>query len=230
MIFDPLSAASLLVLAAAGEGLCTLPQPTEIQAKPSSKSIEYDYSQSLSDLQRVRTDTIDPHSFNGISMTQGYMDGAIKLVPKVDLNYKVYTGYKAACIWYDKIRITIEINPRIIIAKEVHDDRCMGDVVAEHEMKHVKIDREIVNKYAQIMGSEVYDALKERGFIAGPIPSDSVESIAARMQKVVYQVVEHEYKKMDLEREEKQRDVDNIDEYKRVQSLCPDFNPVINTR
>jgi hypothetical protein len=225
MIFDPLIPTTLLVLAAAPGNLCALPKPTDITVTPTTKEIKYDYSKSLEDLKEVQLDTIDPHSFNGIPMTQGYMRGAIKLVPHVKLGYETISKYNAACVWYDSINISIEIDPTITIAKEVHRDSCMNEAVAEHEMKHIMVDRKMVNKYSQIIGREVYSELQDRGFIAGPMQADAMQSIIDRMQNTVLQIVEHEYKKMDLEREEEQRKVDNIKEYNRVSAECPDFNP-----
>lgn len=234
MIFDPLTVASLLVLAASqpqsASALCAMPKPTEIKVSPTTRKVAFDYTKSLSDLQGVSIDTIDPHSFNGVSVTQGFMKGAIRLVPEVRLGNKTYPSYNAGCVWYDSVVIKIEIDPTIVIAKEVKSDKCMSKAVAEHEMKHVMVDRRIVNKYSQIMGKEVYDALAQRGFTAGPMPISAMQSVAERMQKTVLQVVEHEYKKMDLEREELQGGVDNINEYTRVKNLCPDFNPAVSGR
>ena len=63
----------------------------------------------------------------------------------------------------------------------------------------------------------------QRGFRVGPIPQDYGQDTADKMQKVVYQIIEHEYKKMDLERTEQQRAVDNLGEYESVNAKCPDF-------
>jgi hypothetical protein len=225
MILAPLTAASLLVLAASPQNLCTMPKPTDIEIVPSSKSVHYDYSKGLDDLQGLKMDTISPHNFNGISVTQGFMNGSIQLVPKVELSYQTYKGFDAACVWYDKITITLQLDPTIVIAREVQADPCMNTAVTAHEKKHVKVDRQIVNKYSQIMGEEIYAALEDRGFIAGPVKTASLDALVERMQKVVFQIVEHQYKKMDLERIELQQKVDSREEYQRISDQCPDFNP-----
>lgn len=227
-MFDPLSAASLLVLAASPAKICEVPKPTEITVIPSSQEVTYDYSQTLADLQGTATDTIDPHSFNGISVTQGYMKGGIRLKPRVTFGNKYVSAYKAYCVWYDTITIELEIDPSIVIAKEVRDDLCMRKAVKEHELKHVTVDRKIVNKYAQSIGEAVYSELSQRGFAGGPVKADMAQQLVDRMSKTVYQIVEHQYKKMDIERLEAQRAVDNLEEYKSVAAECPDFRPVIN--
>ncbi len=224
MIFDPLTAGSLLILASApAQGICRMPKPTDIEVIPHAEAVEYDYSRSLEDLQDVETDTIDPFDFNGISYSEGYMKSSIRLQPEIKLGTRTFTAYKAMCVWYDTITIRIDIDPVITIAEEVADDDCMGEAVRNHEMKHVRALRKVVNKYADSMGREVYRQLKDRGFIAGPVPEEHAQQIIDRMYKTVEQVLELEYKKMQIENSEEQSRVDSRQEYEYVASLCPDF-------
>ncbi len=222
---DPLTASTLMILAASGNSsVCTMPKPAEITVIPRAEETKYDYSQSMADLQAYSMDTIDPYGFHGVSATQGFMKGRIKLIPEVELDYKPLPRYGAVCLWYDSITISIELDPTIVIASEVYDDACMRKAVLEHEEKHVRIERVIANKYSKIMGRKVYDALAQRGFLVGPVRQEDAQSIIGRMQKTVFQIVEHEYKKMDLERTEKQRDLDSLDEYQSVSSKCPEYH------
>ncbi|MFP4387258.1 MAG: hypothetical protein ACLFRA_08670 [Alphaproteobacteria bacterium] len=87
----------------------------------------------------------------------------------------------------------------------------------------MRVDREIVNKYANSMGKNVYNALKSRGFSVGPLPVERMDEVRSKMQRVVQQVLELEYKKLGIERQERQRAVDSLEEYERVDALCPNF-------
>ncbi len=200
------------------------PKPAEINVTPKTDSVKYDASKTLAQIQSVAIDTIDPHGFHGISQTQGYMSGKIRMVPRVKLDYKHYPEINVVCLWYDTVDIDIEIAPTIVIAKEVYQDRCMKNAVITHEMKHIMVDRRIVNKYSQIMGEKVFEGLKQRGFKVGPVHIKDSAQIAERMQKTVYQIVSHEYKKMELERAEAQGAVDSLEEYQSVDAKCPDFD------
>jgi uncharacterized protein YutD len=131
--------------------------------------------------------------------------------------------YGAHCIWYEDITVHIEIDPTIVIAAEVAADRCMHAAVKTHELKHVNVDRKIVNKYANIIGKEVYDGLKQRGFVAGPIRTEYAEETANRMRNTVNKIISFQFKKMDLERSELQQGVDSLEEYNSVSAKCPDF-------
>lgn len=222
-LIDPITIGSLLILASSNAGLCSMPKPTQINVIPSSQKIRFVTNQSLAQMQSVKTDTINPHSFNGVSVTQGYAKGSIKTKTEVKLDYKTYPQQGVACIWYDRVDIKFDIDPHVYIAREVHRDPCMGKAVMDHEMKHVQVDRAVVNKYSTIFGQKIYDALKERGFLAGPVPADEAQAVAKRMQQTVMQVVDVEHKRLELERMDMQALVDTAEEYERVANLCPDF-------
>ena len=74
------------------------------------------------------------------------------------------------------------------------------------------------------MGQKVYKELKSRGFSVGPIPVSQAQSTVKRMQDIVFQIVNIESQRMNLDRQEAQQAVDNIEEYRYVQSKCPRFN------
>lgn len=221
---DPLSAGALMILAA-GAPKCEMPAPTQIDVIPKTLDIRYDYSKTMAQIQayQSQSSTIDPHSFGGTSIMQGFMRGGISAAPRVLVKYATYDSYNAACAWYDKIEVVLEIDPTIVIAREVYNDRCMREGVLDHEMKHIKVDRKIVNKYAKQIGQKLYKELQVRGFKSQMVPSSMITSVVQRMQQTVIQLVQHEVKKMELERIDIQRTVDSKEEYERVSNLCPAF-------
>jgi hypothetical protein len=221
---DPLVMTSLLVLASGGKTLaCPDHEPTQINVQPVTEEVQYDYSQGLKALQGYSMDTVDPYSFHGQTVTQGFMKGGVSLEQKLEFGQALMKRYGAACVWYDTITVKIKIDPTIVIASELYKDPCMKKAVIGHELKHVRVDREIVNKYARVMGKKLFSELKSRGFEAGPFPAEDMEGIMSKMQRVVKQILEFEVQKMSIERTEKQRDVDSLDEYNRVDELCPAF-------
>jgi len=221
-LFLAISATATAPALAASED-CKPPQPTKISIKPQSAKLKYDVSRSVADLQAVEIDTVNPHGFGGASVTQGFMEGQIQMVPSVKLNYRQIEGTRNVCLWYEEIGLKIKIDPKIVLAKEVYDDKCMRAAVVEHEKKHVNVDRRIVNEYAQIVGKKIYEEVKSRGFAVGPIPADMAQATVKRMQDTVFQIVDFQYKRMSLDRQEAQQAVDNIEEYRAVQAKCPSF-------
>jgi len=208
----------------AAQEMCAPPSPTKIKVTPRSAKLQYDVSRSVEDIQSVKIDTVNPHGFDSMSVTQGFMEGQIRMTPAVKLNYRQIPGTRNVCLWYEKIDIKIEIDPQIVLAKEVYADECMRQAVIHHEKKHVTVDRQIVNKYAKILGQKVYADIKARGFSVGPLPVDQAQDTVKRMQNAVFQIVDFQNKRMNLDRQEAQQAIDSLDEYNRVQALCSQFD------
>lgn len=207
------------------KSLCQMPKPTEINVSPRTEEVTYDYSKPRDALQDVAIDTVDPYGFDQKTHTNGYMKGLITMEPRVKMDYKHIPKYDAVCIWYDVIDLKIEIDPEIVIAKEIAENPCKLSAVKKHELQHVKVDRQIVNKYGASMGQKIYDGLKQRGFMVGPIRAEHAQDVVKKMQMTVGRLVELEYRKMEIERQERQQAVDNLDEYERVNKIvnaCPD--------
>ena len=218
---EPLTVLSLLTLASAEpSAVCRMPKPTQINVIPSSKELVIDTSQTREEIQKYDIDTVNPYGFGAHTHTNGFMRGRIGMQPRVEIDYKYVLGNRALCIWYDRIDLNIEITPEIVIAKEVAEDPCEYKAVKEHEMKHVSVDRKIVNKYAKTMGAKVHEGLKSRGFMVGPVSASVGQGVIDRMQQTVGELIKLEYKKMEIERAEKQQAVDTLEEYERVANVC----------
>lgn len=221
---DALTVSALLVMAAAdGKDLCPARAPTAVNVIPRTEEVTYDYGQTLAQLQGYSMDTVDPYGFHGVSVTQAFMKGNIERKHNVILDYAPVPRYKAVCIWYKDITVELKIDPTIVVAKEMYADRCMREALIGHELKHVRADREIVNKYAKSIGQKLMKDLGSRGFSSGPVPAERAQEVAEKMHYVVNQILELEYRKLEIDRQETQRAVDNLGEYQRVDSLCPAF-------
>ena len=202
---------------------CPVQEPTKINIVPRTAKVKYDYRQSLKKIQNYSLDTVDPYGFHGQTITQGFMKGQIELRHKIQFGQVKSPRFGYGCVWYKEITVEIDISPTIVIAKELYRDTCMRKAILGHELKHVRVDREMVNKYAKSMGNKLMKALKSRGFSAGPFDVERMPEITRKMQTVVKQILELEYKKMGIERQERQGDVDSLEEYNEVDDKCPSF-------
>lgn len=222
--FDPVTISSLLILAGSSNKLCNMPKPTSIKVIPATEKVQMITDKTLAEMQSVQTDTINPYGFDAASFTQGYAEGRISFSYEVKYGNSVIPRKRAACIWYDEIVVRFQIDPKVYIAKEVYDDRCMRKAVVGHEMKHVMTDRKVVNKYSKIIGKKLYSELRARGFMAGPVRADTAQSVADRMSLTIQQILDLEQRRMELDRHDMQLAVDSLDEYERVGDMCPDWN------
>lgn len=218
---EPLKILGVLALASTEpSAVCNMPKPTAINVIPNTAPVKYDLSRTRADIQNEQIDTINPYGFGSNSQVNGYMRGGIKTNQRIKLDYKRVLSNRAACIWYDEIELTIDIDPTIVIAKEVAADKCLFKAVKEHELKHVMADRKIVNKYSKSMGKKIYEGLKSRGFLVGPVPAKDAQKVANRMQETVGDLLKLEFKKMEIERSEAQQAIDSLEEYERVSNMC----------
>ena len=197
-----------------------MPKAAQINVNPKTKDVKFDFTRTMADIQSKQMSTINPYGFHQSTVTQGFASGAIRFIRSVKFGGKSLTNPDAVCIWYDEININIEIEPKVVIAKEIYDDPCKRKAVLDHEMKHVYADRQILNKYSKIMGKRIYEALKQRGFVVGPIPAESQKEVMDRMSRVVKQVLDREQKRMEIDREDLQGSIDSLEEYQRVSALC----------
>lgn len=199
---------------------CPLVKAAQINVVPATQKVRYDYSNTLAQLQQTDVDTINPYGFSGVTSVNAYMNGKVSIKPQVRIGRRSDPRMGASCLWYDTIDVRIEIAPTIVIAKEIYNDACLRRVTIDHEMKHVNVDRQIVNKYAKIIGQKIYSAIEARGFRTPPVPNEHVPGMNERMSKVIAQVVEFENNKMQIERMEVQQAVDSLEEYERISTLC----------
>jgi len=222
---DALTTTTMLVLAASSPNsdMCPKHDPTAVNVIPRTEKVKYDSDQTLKKIQSYGTDTVDPYGFHGVSVTQAFMRGKIQPRYSIELDSGAVKGYRAACVWYKDITVEIKIDPTIVIAKELYADRCMRKALIAHELKHVKADRAVVNKYAKTIGTKLMKELRSRGFSVGPMKIEDAQGVAEKMRHVVKQILELEFQKMAIERMERQRAIDNIEEYESVDDKCPDF-------
>lgn len=205
---------------------CQIPKASEIKVVPRAVKLVLDKSRSLRQIQTQQMGTINPYGFDQKTHTNAYAANEIRMSAQVKLGGQEWPSLKASCLWYDVVEINIDFKPKIVVAKEVYRDKCMRQAVMEHEMKHVKVDRALVNKYAQSMGQKVYDGLAQRGFSVGPIRTEEAKGVAQRMQETISQLLDLETKKFEIERAESQQAVDSLEEYQRVSGLCPEYHPL----
>lgn len=220
LLIDPLILPSMLVLVQS-TAQCPKHEPTKINVIPLTEEVKYNYRESLKRIQQYSTDTVDPYGFHGQTVTQGFMKGQIELRQKI--RFAQSSNSAIGCVWYDTITIELHIDPEIVIARELHQDQCMRKAIIGHELKHVRVDREVVNKYAKTMGQKLLTELQSRGFSAGPFRKERMQEVIQKMQRTVHQILELEYKKLGIERQERQRQVDTLDEYQSVDAQCPAF-------
>lgn len=212
-------AAGLFYLAASVQ--CSAQAPPPIKVIPARSAIQYDHTKSRADLDRIEIDTINPYAGRRDTHVGGLMSGEIRVEHQIAFVQERYDQIDQACLHFDRLDVTITINPTIYIAREEKPGSCEYNAILEHEKKHVEADRIVVNKYAKRIGDALSFAVKKYGASFGPFDVMQVEPVQTKLQDYIGGIVKTEVEKMNAERLAIQQGIDTYDEYERVQRLCP---------
>ena len=208
------------------EQRCELPKRTHISVIPRTLDVKYDYSKTLSEIQSISSSSDLPLPPGLIGITHGLMRGEMRLSPRVVIAHQEKGVFdRRVCAWFDKIEVRFEVDPTIIIPKEVFDDPCMRREVTAHEQEHVKVDRDIMQKYTKVIGDNIKAALDKSGYSSTPFEKENVQGVIKAMRNVVYKAMNKSYQAMSEERQRLQGQVDSVEEYQRLGRACKGFNP-----
>lgn len=216
--FDLLTAAGLLVLAG-NVVQCNVPQAPFISINPTSAPIQYDYTLSSKELGVFKSDTISPYAPGADTTTGGLRHDRPAMHTEVTWGVRKYPDRQIACLWYEKITIDIALEPKIYIAKEEKRNPACRDAIMDHELKHVSVDREVINRYAAEIGQAVKQAVDGAGAM-GPYKYEDLADIQARLVDHVKAAVDSRKLMLYQEMSRLQGQVDSLEEYERVSKIC----------
>lgn len=211
-----IATAGLLTLAA-GSVQCAVPKAPVINVVPTTQAIQYDFSKSEVDLTAQKSDTVSPYAPGVDTTTRGLRYDQPEMKMEVSWGYMQYPG-GATCFWYDAVNISVHLKPQIFIAKELNRGKCR-DAVIEHEKKHVKVDRAIVNSYVQNIGKSVQDAVNAAGAM-GPYNADQVEPMQKKLVEHIRNAISIHELTLHKEMRARQAEIDSLEEYGRVNAIC----------
>jgi hypothetical protein len=209
----------LMALPAQAQVNCPAKPIGDINVVWGSEKIEYDFTKSQSQMDRMDIDTKSPYDRHTKTHVGGLMKGGISVESKIQVASLTYPRSRQTCQWIDNMDVTIRIDPKIYIARDHKQGTCRHKAILDHEMKHVFVDREIVKKYIPVIQAELRTAIRKVG-IVGP----KAERDQRRYQKKISDYMDKRLKlvseKMYTERGERQQAIDTLAEYERVASLC----------
>ena len=198
---------------------CNPSTAPSINIRTATDQITYNFSQSERDLNKFSTSTVNPYGNNIITDVGGLMKGGIETQQKMSFGTITNPNTRQTCVWHDTMDIVLHIKPTIFVASEFPPGTCMHNAIMGHEHKHIQVDREIVNKYAALMGAAFRNDIMQYR-VYGPVPSSNtnatISMVKTRMQTILKQYTDA----MSQERRMRQQQVDSLDEYERVNKSC----------
>ena len=198
---------------------CRVVRPPQVSIRTDTDRINWVFNIPQNKLNSFEVDTINPYGNSIHTDVGGLMKGGIGMLQTMRFNTVTNNMYKQSCIFYDTITVKLKIEPSIYIASEYPPGSCKHNAIKEHELKHINMDRQIVNKYAQIVGRAIKAEIDSRS-LYGPISIAQETSIRELMRTRMETILRKVNDQMETERRSRQQAIDNINEYERVNSLC----------
>ncbi len=208
------------VTLASGQIKCEIKKSPELAVTATDTALKIDNSKSKAELNQFDIDTVSPYGRNAQVHVGGLMSGEIKTSSNVSIMSETYPALNAACLLVNKITVKIHVDPTIYIAREYKRGSCMYASVLEHEQKHVRTDRILVNKYTGLIAKALDAEFRKTNYAFGPVRAMNVDEEQRRISHVTSRIVKDLSEKMNEERRILQQKIDTLEEYNRVSNAC----------
>lgn len=133
-----------------------------------------------------------------------------------------------SCVRYRQVRVTLELDPTIFIARDFAPDSCWYHEIYQHEESHIDMDQIVIDKYA----ARIKDGLglafsMPQDNVSGPANKAAVPALKKDMGQTVMAMVDVVVRDMGRERQQKQQGVDSLHGYAYIMDQCYDGDNVI---
>lgn len=204
---------------------CIIDETPKIHIAATGMDYVVDHSKTTQEITATSKGAYNPYGEEVKTFTDGLMRGSIQVSTNFEWNIKhIPQQDPSTCLSMKSITVKIHLDPRIFISSEYKKGSCMYDAVMGHEMKHIYVDRKVVNKYTTIMVKALDNTFKKIGYAHGPVRQDQQKALEDQIGGIVTSVVGQFAVNMNAERDQLQKGVDTIEEYARVAAICPEEN------
>ncbi len=210
---------ALSATSAQAESWCQPKGMPVVNVKTDTNRVKWVFSKSQKSLNKADIDTINPYGNEVITDVGGLMHGGIKMQQRMQFGTLVNPNVRQTCMYYSQIDVSFHIYPTIYIASEYPRGTCMHNAIRAHELEHVNIDRQIVNRYAQMIGTAIKNEIN-RQYVYGPVPSSNSSVLQQQVKQRMETIMRKYSDAMDKERRQRQQALDSLSEYERVNHLC----------
>lgn len=197
---------------------CRINKAPRINIRPQTKAIQYDLDTPSAELTAKGSNTISPYGIEADTITGGLRHDHPLTKTSLSYHYIKDPRSQTICMAYNEITLEVILQPKIYIAEEFNRGRCAVEVL-EHEKKHVKVDRQVINKYTKLMGKAIQQTVNQVG-IVGPFPISREENMKKMMSSNIQNAISSVELAMLNEMNYLQQQVDSRAEYDRIGQYC----------
>ena len=192
----------------------------KINVHTSTDQVLYNFTLSEKQLDTFSVSTVNPYASNIITDVGGLMKGGIQTQQRMSFGTLINRETNQICYWHDNMDVYMHIKPTIYVANNFPKGSCMHNAILEHEHKHVVLDREIVNKYAALIGQAMKSDINQY-HVFGPVPLSQQNVLQGQIKQRMQTILTNYTTQMSTERRKRQQQIDSLQEYERVNNLCP---------
>ncbi len=217
MFLEALASGSLILASADTASWCKPERAPVVRVGLQAPAPVGDYGKTMVQLEKFQIDTVSPYGVH----VETHVGGLTKGDVEISHTYQT-AGLRRGdltCLWLDQVKVVIRLKQTVYVAKEYAPGTCMYKSVWEHEHKHVRTDREILNKYRPIYEKEIKRYLSTFP-VVGPVTVREEGAAQQKLGEQIEYVISGLTEKMESERARRQQGVDTLEEYQRVARMC----------
>jgi hypothetical protein len=194
---------------------CPAYMKTAIKLTPLYGEPSYDHSLDIQSISLVSHDS----QFKDMAANEIPM-GFTETVQSLETSYKIVSqdqpdGSVCAQISDFELRFGFP-KATVFVAKELAENSCGYNEILSHEMKHVRVNREIVKTYLPRLGSYMPNFMEGIGVIS----AGSTATADQRFHDLISQYMKRLLANMTTVYNDQQKVIDTPEEYQRLSAVC----------
>ena len=171
----------------------------------------------LADIRKMAIEQGQKIASSSHEVPVGITAASLKLDSRYQVRISVNPSDKMACAQISEFDLNFGFDDTVVyLARELPYRSCSYQVVMEHEMKHVKMDKVFVGSYSPYIPEMLEKAIQEIGVIRASSPEVAEKRISA----AVTQYMADLGKNFSQVRSTMQAKIDTEDEYARLGKSC----------
>ncbi len=168
---------------------CDSRHALNIKIQPIKRPVKYDFLKSQSELkpQSDRGTVKLGQHYGETVFVRGLGGGDFLLTHAWLAKQDVIADIGVACVYVTDIKIVLNYNPEISVAREYSQGTCEFDDIMRHEKKHVNIRLKMLNKYSKILAQRFKKAFDKRNSF-GPFKVSDLEIVNQSLDKNIKKI------------------------------------------
>lgn len=159
-----------------------------------------------------------------LGLTAGHMVGGlsvgdISLQSQIEFGNTVNFFSGDTCLWVQGLVVRISLAPVIYLARELRRGTCRYRTLLEHEQRHVRADRRVLEAYKDRIETQLGLAVLDMG-ATGPVPIAFAAQVQRELSIEVEEALNLAIAELAEARDKAQQAIDTPEEYARLSAAC----------